>query len=92
MMKTLKMGLLGLALGVGGALVLPSTEAVAQTGGGIPDSGSASPGTGISSQACCSTCNPNYSACINNAGGNPVIIAACTAVRAACESSCYRTC
>ncbi|WNG18358.1 hypothetical protein [Cystobacter fuscus] len=80
MMKTLKMGLFGLALGVAGALVLPSTEAVAQT-----DQGNAS------NTVCCSRCNPNYVGCIGN-GSNSAVNAVCGMVRAVCENTCNRTC
>ncbi|WP_143177725.1 hypothetical protein [Cystobacter ferrugineus] len=84
MMKALKTGLIGLAFGVAAALVVPSTEASAQSSCvGCPGGGS---------QPCCSSCNPFYAQCVANAGGNTSKINQCASTRASCESSCRRTC
>lgn len=84
-MKTLKMGLLGLAVGVVGALAFPAPEAAAQMGGGGGNMGG---GTAI----CCSTCNPTYSACLSRAGNNTSSINKCVSARASCESYCSYNC
>ncbi|WNG16459.1 hypothetical protein [Cystobacter fuscus] len=76
MMKALKMGLFGLALGALGAVAFPTQEAEAQT-----------PNT-----VCCSLCNPRYQACLNSAGNNSSAISSCVRDRSYCESVCLRTC
>ncbi|WNG16457.1 hypothetical protein [Cystobacter fuscus] len=82
MMKTLKMGLFGLALGALGAVAAPAREAAAnepaQMAGGRGD--------------CCSTCNPRFQLCLNSSGNTRVGIEICNAQRSICESSCVRIC
>ncbi len=80
MMKTLKMGLLGLATGALGAVAFPAHEAAAQTTPAEPP------------LYCCSHCNPNYQRCITNAGGNINTLLICAMQRQECESACKRTC
>jgi hypothetical protein len=83
MMKALKMGLFGLALGVMGAVVFPTQEAEAQ---------SCFPTSCVPNSVCCSKCNPNYQACLVSAGNNTSKISSCVQMRSYCESSCYSTC
>ncbi|WNG16456.1 hypothetical protein [Cystobacter fuscus] len=78
MMKTLKMGFLGLTLGALGAVALPAQEAEACVG--------------LACLVCCSTCNPTYQTCLNSAGNNSSAIAQCVSRRSSCEASCNRTC
>ncbi|OJH34603.1 hypothetical protein [Cystobacter ferrugineus] len=80
MMKALKAGLFGLAMGALGAVTFPAHEATAQVI--IP----AEPFN------CCSYCNPNYQHCLTNAGNNSSAISRCVQTRNNCESICYRTC
>ncbi|WNG51436.1 hypothetical protein F0U60_50395 [Archangium minus] len=77
MLKALKAGLFGLALGALGAVALPTQEAEAQIQPMFP---------------CCSSCNPNYQNCVNSAGNNPSIIAECVQTRSMCERLCRHTC
>ncbi|WP_143178036.1 hypothetical protein [Cystobacter ferrugineus] len=80
MMKTLKMGLLGLAMGSIGAVAFPAHEAEANEAAQLP--------TGN----CCSTCNPQFQRCLNSSGNTRVGIEICNAQRSICESSCVRIC
>ncbi|WNG16458.1 hypothetical protein [Cystobacter fuscus] len=77
MMKALKMGLFGLAMGALGAVAFPAHEAEAQV---------------IAQPLCCSSCNPRYQRCITNAGGDINTLLICTMQRQECESTCKRTC
>ncbi len=86
MMKALKMGLFGLAMGVLGAVALPAQEAEAQ----LPPS--CFPTSCVPNSVCCSQCNPNYQGCLVSAGSNPSNISRCVQMRSYCESSCFRTC
>ncbi len=81
MMKTLKAGLFGLAMGVLGAVAFPTQQAEAQSCLPI----NCTPG-------CCSSCNPRYQACLSSAGNNSAAIAQCVSSRSYCESVCSRTC
>ncbi|WP_143177968.1 hypothetical protein [Cystobacter ferrugineus] len=81
MMKTLKVGLLGMAMGVLAAVALSSQEAQAQKNPDAP-----------SPVRCCSSCNPSYQNCVNGAGNNPSRIQACVNSRATCEAVCRRGC
>lgn len=58
MMKTLKMGLLGLAVGVVGAVVLPSPVAMAGDGGAVGGGqGSTCP---LAKYLCVQSCNSDF--------------------------------
>ena len=80
MMKALKVGLLGLAMGVMGAVAFPTQVAEAQTSPAEPP------------LYCCSHCNPNYQRCLTSAGNSPMRIAMCAAQRSSCESACKPGC
>ncbi|ATB38384.1 hypothetical protein CYFUS_003818 [Cystobacter fuscus] len=84
MMKALKAGLFGLAMGALGAVALPAQEAAAQSAG--------TPATPAQQYGCCSYCNPAFQRCLNSAGTSPMMIAACGVTRTSCESTCNRTC
>ncbi|MFY0575603.1 hypothetical protein ACN28S_15670 [Cystobacter fuscus] len=79
MMKALKMGFFGLALGALGAVAFPAHEAVAQ-----------STGTPAQQFGCCSYCNPSYVRCISQIPTPNT--AACLNQRAQCESTCKPGC
>ena len=83
MMKALKAGLFGLALGALGAVAVPTQEAEAQ---GCSLMG------GCGSPTCCSSCNPYYQRCLTNAGNNTSTISFCVQFRSQCESLCTRSC
>ncbi|WNG16461.1 hypothetical protein [Cystobacter fuscus] len=78
MMKALKAGLFGLAMGALGAVALPAQEAAA-----------VEPAKYI---GCCSACNPMFQQCLISAGTSPMLIASCTVTRTSCESTCKRGC
>ena len=81
MMKTLKMGFFGLALGALGAVAFPAHEAAAQ-----------STGTPAQQFGCCSYCNPQFQRCLNSAGNDALTILVCNMQRDVCQNSCTRTC
>ncbi|OJH34609.1 hypothetical protein [Cystobacter ferrugineus] len=78
MMKALKAGLFGLAMGALGAVALPAQEAAADE-----------PAKYI---GCCSACNPWFQQCLISAGTSQAKIAQCAVNRTSCESTCNRTC
>jgi hypothetical protein len=86
MMKALKAGLFGLAMGTLGAVAIPSQEAEAQ----LPPS--CFPTSCVPAAGCCSECNPNYQRCLTSAGNNTSNISRCVQLRSYCESHCFRTC
>ena len=81
MMKALKVGLLGLAMGVIGAVAFPTQVAEAQ---GVDDP--------AQQFGCCSFCNPSYQRCLTSAGNNTTKIAQCVSQRSSCETTCNRGC
>jgi hypothetical protein len=84
MMKTLKMGFFGLALGALGAVAFPAHEAAAQS--------QATPATPAQQVNCCSNCNPQFQRCLNSAGNNSMQILICNVQRDVCQNGCARTC
>ncbi|WNG26023.1 hypothetical protein F0U62_19840 [Cystobacter fuscus] len=83
MMKTLKMGFFGLALGALGAVAFPTHEAAAQSAG--------TPATPAQQVNCCSNCNPQFQRCFTSAT-DAVKLTTCHLQRSICEQSCARTC
>ncbi|MFY0575601.1 hypothetical protein ACN28S_15660 [Cystobacter fuscus] len=79
MMKTLKAGFFGLALGALGAVTFPTHEAAAQTTPAQPP------------LTCCSYCNPNYVSCMAKSTGM-LGNAVCLMQRNNCESTCKPGC
>lgn len=71
MMKSVKVGFLGLAMGVIGAVALPAQNAHAQSDSS-PDGKSP-------------ICMASYAACIVGANGNAAILAACQMKYALCK-------
>ncbi|WNG26025.1 hypothetical protein F0U62_19850 [Cystobacter fuscus] len=79
MMKALKAGLFGLAMGAIGAVALPTQVAEAQTTPAQPP------------LTCCSYCNPNYVSCMARSTGM-LGNAICLSQRSSCESTCKPGC
>ncbi len=67
MMKALKMGFFGLALGALGAVVFPAQEAAADE-----------PAKAF---VCCSSCNPRFQQCLNGVGNDALKILTCNLQR-----------
>ncbi|ATB36306.1 hypothetical protein CYFUS_001720 [Cystobacter fuscus] len=80
MMKTLKVGLLGLALGVASAFVLPSQVAMA----GGPSSGGAGGTTNPTQNTPPSVCQLRKALCLIENAGNPARGVICTAMYGNC--------
>jgi hypothetical protein len=87
MMKTLKVGLLGLAMGALGAVALASHEAHACGSmlGCAPSSPSAPSNPSPPNKAL--LCEMQYAVCKANANGNVISLAMCAAQRSICLSN-----